>query len=498
MQNINQRMAKGIVWMVAARLLDRSIGLISTLFLARLLVPEDFGLVAMATAIGGILGLFGAFSFDMALIQNANAERRHYDTVWTFNVIFGVFCTFALISVAEIAAIFYKEPRLTNVMYALSIFYFISAFGNIGVVAFRKEMNFKKEFIFIFSSRIATFIVTITAAFFLQSYWALLIGMTSGRTVSFFMSYKMNDYRPKFTLSATRELFNFSKWLLINNLLFFILHDGCTFIIGRMFGANELGIYSVSYEISSMPSTELVAPINRVAFPGFSKMKDVKVISDSYLKLFGLISLVIFPLGIGIASVAKPLVLTVLGSKWTATIPLIQLLALHGAIAATQGNNGMVWMALGRPRITTISAVLFLTVLLPSLYFFLNSAGIIGAGYAYILANISTLPFGLYMSRKLLEFRWSDIFLLVWRPVIGVVFMYVSVEIVDSYIDSALPLSRLIGDAIVGAITYSFFIIFLWILAGRPEGSEQYLLNKLGEKLKTFSNILIRKNIFDK
>src|SRR5665213_554253 len=127
MSSINQRMASGIVWMVAARLMDRSIGMVSTLILARLLVPGDFGLVAMATAIGGLLDLLGAFSFDLALIQNANAERRHYDTVWTFNAIFGVFCGLALVFLAIPAAMFYHEPRLTRVMYVLSISYFISA-----------------------------------------------------------------------------------------------------------------------------------------------------------------------------------------------------------------------------------------------------------------------------------------------------------------------------------------------------------------------------------
>jgi len=98
MSHINERMATGIVWMITARLVDRGIGMVSTLLLARLLAPDDFGLVAMATAIGGLLDVLGAFSFDLALIQKKNAERRHYDTVWTLNVIFGLGCTAALLA----------------------------------------------------------------------------------------------------------------------------------------------------------------------------------------------------------------------------------------------------------------------------------------------------------------------------------------------------------------------------------------------------------------
>jgi len=183
MENINSRVGIGIVWMVGARLFDRCIGIVSTLILARLLVPADFGLVAMATAIVAILDLLGAFSFDMALIQNKDAGRKQYDTVWTFNVIFGVSCGLLLIALAGPAAGFYKEPRLTAVMYVLSLSYFLYAFTNVGLVQFRKELDFNKEFYYIFQRRVVTFLITISAAYLLRSYWALLLGMTAGRIV---------------------------------------------------------------------------------------------------------------------------------------------------------------------------------------------------------------------------------------------------------------------------------------------------------------------------
>lgn len=479
MSTLGGRVTAGIYWMVGARLADRLIGIVSTLILARLLVPGDFGLVAMATAIAGILDLLGAFSFDLALIQNSKAQRRHYDTVWTFNVIFGVVCGFGLIALANLAADFYKEPRLVLVMYVLSISYFINAFTNVGIVAFRKELNFAKEFKFIFARRIATFVVTISCAFFFKSYWALLIGITFGRFVSTVMSYTMNSYRPKFSLVAWAELLKFSKWLLINNFLFFMLHNGCTFVIGRMFGTTALGIYSVSYEISSLPSSELVAPINRVMFPSFSKMNNVEEISRAYVKLFSLITLTILPIGIGIAAVAEPLVLTALGPKWIAAIPLIQLLAIHGAVSATQTNNGVVWLSLGHPRATTSIALYFLLILFPSLYFGLTWFGVVGAGYAYILANILTIPYGMTLSKKLLGFSWAVLFSSVWRPVIGVILMYMAVRGVDSHISSQLPVIRMIVNALAGALVYSAFILVSWFGAGRPNSAESFILNKI-------------------
>lgn len=471
-------MTKGIVWMVAARLMDRSIGIVSTLILARLLVPDDFGLVAMATAIGGLLDLLGAFSFDVALIQNTAAERRHYDTVWTINAIFQIICAGALVALAGPAAAFYAEPRLAGVMYVLAVSYLLGAFGNVGVVAFRKELDFKKEFNFIFARRIVTFAATISCAFLLRSYWALLIGITLGRLVGLIMSYTMNSYRPRFSLAAAKELFHFSKWMLINNGLAFIWRDGCTFVIGRVYGAASLGIYSVSYEISNLPSTELVAPINRVTLPGFAKIGDPAAIGVAYLRLLGIISLVILPVGLGIAAVAEPLVLTALGKNWTAAIQLIAVLGINGAIGATQTNNTSVWLALGLPRRVTLLHTCNLLVLFPALIFFVKFYGLIGVGYAYILAQGINVPLGMSMTKQLLGFRWEEVARVIWRPAAGSIAMYFVVAHFDQRIVEQMPLVRLLLDAAVGAGVYVTVVLILWWISAKPAGAETYCLER--------------------
>jgi PST family polysaccharide transporter len=479
MSNINQRMAKGIFWMVCARLMDRSIGIVSTLILARVLVPADFGLVAMATAIAGILDLLGAFSFDLALIQKAKADNHHYDTVWTFNVLFGIFCAFGLIALAVPAAGFYHEPRLTDVMYVLSISYIISGFANVGVVNFRKEMAFEQEFLFIFLRRVVTFAATMIAAFLFRSYWALVVGTTIGRIVGVILSYWMSAYRPTFTLSAARELFHFSKWLLLNNFLYFLLHDGCTFIIGRVFGVTELGIYTVAYEISNLPTTELVAPINRVTFPGFSKMTTVAEMSVTYLKVMGVITLMIVPVGVGIAAVAEPLVLVALGEKWIGAVTLIQILAVYGGIGATQGNNGTVWMALGRPRDLTVNVAIFLCVLFPCLYFFVHKFGIVGAGFAYLASLLPTVVYGQVRTRRLLHYQWAQLYAVIWRPIVATLLMYFFVRAIDPMLWDLPPIARLLCESALGALLYIATVLLLWTLARRPSGAEMFCLNRI-------------------
>lgn len=478
MPNINQRMATGIVWMVGAKLMDRSIGIVSTLILARLLVPDDFGLVAMATAIGGMLDLLGAFSFDVALIQNTKAERRHYDTVWTFNAIIGMCCAAGLVLLAVPAAGWYREPRLATVMYILSLSYVMNAFTNVGIVNFRKELNFHKEFILIFTRRVVTFIVTMTAAYLLRSYWALLIGMTIGKFVAFTLSYTMNSYRPKFSLAAGKELFDFSKWMLLHNILQFLRHDGCTFIIGRVFGAKGLGIYAVSYEISNLPSTELVAPIARVALPGFAKISDVAIITQSYLRLMGIITLVILPIGIGIAAVASPLVLAALGPNWLAAIPLIAILGINGAIESTQTNNAAVCFALGQPKKVMLVNTTFVLVFFPALYIFMHKYGMIGVGYAYLVAQAVAVPLGMTVIKRFLQFRWMELAAVVWRPIVAGLAMYAVVTEFDTVVVSWFPWLRLLADAGVGAVTYTAIVLLLWAMSGRATGAETFCLTK--------------------
>lgn len=289
----------------------------------------------------------------------------------------------------------------------------------------------------------------------------------------------MSSYRPRLSLAAGRELFGFSKWLFINNLLHFLRNDGCTFIIGRMFGARELGVYRISYELSNLPSTELVAPINRVAFPGYAKMKTPEEVRTSYLNLLGLITLVILPIGVGIAAVAQPMVLTVLGDQWIDATALIAILALSGAINATQTNNTSVYLAMGHPQKITIFQTCYLAILFPTLYFSLKEFGIVGVGYAYLLAQIVDAILQTCLTKSLLHFSWTQIVKVAWRPVAGAGIMYAAVTAVDQQIGHHAAWIRLLLDVLAGMVVYAVSILGLWLVSGRPTGSETTVLGRL-------------------
>jgi len=498
MKNIGTKVAKGALWMVLFKFTERSLGIISTIILARLLVPEDFGLIAMAMSIIAVLELMGAFGFDMALIQNQKAERSHYDTAWTFNVLFAVISSILLVLIAVPTANFYHEPRLELIIYFLALGTFITGFENIGVVAFRKDLEFRKEFKFLVLKKVASFSVTIPLAFIMESYWALVIGILTGKVFSVLISYLMHHYRPKLCLSKAAELFSFSKWLLINNILYFLRLHSADFIVGRLLGAHTLGVYTVAFEISNLPTTELIAPINRAVYPGYAKMaSDLALLRTGFLNTLTIITLFAIPAGIGILATADLVVRVVLGDKWLEAIPVIQILAIYGVATAIQTNTLYIFLATGKPRISTALSALYVLILLPTLYYLCLDYGMVGAAWSYAIVAGIMLPVTLLVTFKYLRIAPMSFFKCIWRIIISAIVMYFSVTQFIAWVGDingiAFEIVVLLTAVAIGALTYTTTLLTLWIVSGRPSGGEESILDKAFPKLPSFLQLQILK-----
>ena len=496
MRSIANRVAKGAMWMVLFKSVERSLGFISTVILARLLVPDDFGLVAMAMSIIAMLELLSAFGFDMALIHNQAAEQRHYNTAWTFEVLIAVLSAVALMILAAPAAWFYDEPRLETVMYILALGTFIQGFENIGVVAFRKELEFNKEFQFLLGKKIASFAVTVPLAFVLQSYWALVAGILVGRFAAVALSYYIHPFRPRFSLSAAHELFHFSKWLLVNNLLSFLRRRSADFIIGKIMGMRVLGLFSISYEIGNLTWTELAAPIHRAVYPGYTKQAtDVLTLTQGVLKVSSMVTLLVLPLGAGMALTAELVVPLVLGAKWLDAVPLIQILALSGSIIAMQTNFTYAFLAIGKPRVVTLLSAIHVAVLLPTVVWSTSRAGAVGAAWAYLVTNVMFLPYNDFMISRMLDISLRRLSGAIWRPILATLTM---AYVVNTYLNQlgevTQPhgqLAQLMIAGFIGILIYSSMLFTLWYLSSKPQGAEQFLLDTFLPRIKATLQILV-------
>ena len=368
---------------------------------------------------------------------------------------------------------------------ALSIL--IGGFENIGTVAFQKNMEFGRDFQFFFLRRLAGFVVTIVLAFSLHSYWAMVIGALVGRIFSVGLSYLLHDFRPQFSLLKVRELWSFSQWILVRNLGGYGTSQLDKFLIGHRTDANIMGAYSLADEISSMPTTEILAPIGRVLFPLFVKLADdAEGLRVAFCKAIGIQTLFALPAGVGLALLAREAVPLLLGDQWLPAIPFVQTLALISVFTALSHASGYVLLALGKVWFQAVLAWVQLTLLACLTLVMFPDVG--AQGIANIRLLTTATGFCLFISVVLYyvkSIHFVNIIAHTWRPLCATGFMASAMAI--------FPRPEILGSLgtfmlliLGGAAVYAISILFLWRLFGCQDGAESYLLDLLKLKVRLF------------
>ena len=489
MRDLGGRVAAGAAWAMAYKLVERGLGLISVLILARLLLPEDFGLVAVATSIVALLDILKLFGFDANLIQLRNPTKDHFDTAWTFAAILGAITGLALAALAPWVGEFYGDARLGPVLWALSLAAVVNGLESNGPVAFRRELQWRQDFLFQSTRKVASVIVTIPLALVLRNYWALVIGIIAGRLAALVMSYLITPHRPRFTVSARAELWTFSKWMLITNLLTFVRQRFGNLVIGKLTSAEAVGFFIVAYDVTKLPTAELAAPINRAAFPGFARIAhDLPRLRSGFLKLLGAVAVVVIPAGAGVSLTAEPLVRVCLGERWMPAVPAFQLLGIYGAISGLLANSQALYFAIGRPRLQALMMTVFIVVLVPAALVLTPMYAHVGAAWAYLLAGIVAVPIGLANLCYCLQLPVSRLIGVLWRPVVATGAMVAAVSALAAVLPAPVRLPEaalvLALEVPTGAMVYTAALAALWLAMGRPDGAESWLLDTLRQKLR--------------
>lgn len=490
--SLTRRIATGAVWMILQRLAVRGIGLISTMILARLLIPADFGIVALATSLSALLDALFEFGFDLALIHKQSTDRAHYDSAWTLSVLRGLATALVLLAIAQPMAALYADPRLADVMMWLAVAALASGFQNVGIVEFRRDLQFDFEFKLLVRAKIVAFLVTIALAWTLRDYRALVAGIIAGKLTSLTLSYLMHPFRPRFSLKAGRDFLHFSKWLCLDNIVTAIKTRSDTFIVGKIAGAESLGVYALAYEISNLTSTELVAPISRVLFPGFAKIAgDKQRLAWGFVESLSVIVFVAAPMAAGIALVSDYVVMIFLGPKWAAAIPLIQILTLYGLLSLTSANGAALYLSLGRPDLIVRRNLPGIAVLLPALALGTWAYGTAGAAWALVLSAVVTCAVNFGLLHRHLQVSIAGLFTGLWRPLVaaggmaGVLTAVKNRWPMQEGLIAILP--QVAALVAVGAMAYVALVLALWVLSGRPQGAETRALGmarELGVRLR--------------
>ncbi len=480
-KSLGTKFIRGTFWTVGMRWLSRFMGIASMAVIARLLTPEDFGVVAVTSTLVGLMESFTDLGVDIALIRHPAPQRKHYDTAWTFNIIVHAFSAVMIALTGFFASNFYSDPHYETVLYVMSAVMVINAFGNVGCIDFRRNLTYHKDFQFNLIIQLLGVLSTLVFAFLLRSYWALVLGMLVRSIAKIPLSYMMHPYRPRLSLAASQEMFNFSLWIMIRSVAMFLTNKADRLILAAYFNSTILGLYAIASDLATMAVFELLNPIGRALFPVLATKKNDPVwLEENIKKIFNITATVAMATGVGLAAIAEPVLTLIYGSKYIEAAPILVLLALLNVLIGFNQPIGQILLLINRAKdfafLCILEGVTTMVVI-----FVLSAKQFDFQVIIYGRLAVTTITFfRLFYLLKITKIIGFRSILVAWqRPVIAGIYMFIVIDYLLNefvYISSVYLVPLLI---LMGALTYSFFLLFIWWVMRKPSGIEREVLQRV-------------------
>jgi O-antigen/teichoic acid export membrane protein len=481
------RTMRGAGWVVAWRMTTRVLGLGSTLVLVRLLAPDSFGLVALGAAFVAALDVLLSIGVEDQLVRAHDPDRAMYDTAFTLNLIRALVVGVGIAAIAIPAGEYFGDVRLGPVLLAIAASSAFSGLTNIGVVDFRRHLQFDKEFHLQMLPRLAGIAATIGGAILLRNHWALVMGIVTNRAGNVIMSYVLSPYRPRLNLSAWRALAGVSvlSWAISATSALRDRMD--SLVIGRNLSPLQVGVFAVGTEVATLPTSELVDPICRACMPGFAtalRGGGMDTVTETYLRIVGLIAMVTLPAGFGISLISGPVVALAFGQNWLDAVPVVAVVGAAWTLTSFGNVSGAMLNARCMLR-TLLGVTMASTVLrLPLLLLLLPLYGLLGAAVAIAIVMAMENMALVVLTLRLLQLRASRLLAAVARPILATAVMVLVTWLSGlGWTGAPETASRaawlMAGGIAAGAVSYTLALVGLWLLAGRPVGPESDVLSVL-------------------
>lgn len=352
--NLRQKTFKGLFWSFLSQGGRQVSQIVITTILARLLSPNDFGILAMVTVFTNFAMIFSEMGVSSALVQKQDTHERHYYSAFWLNILVGIGLMLIFMAASPLIAWFYKKPELKPILCVVAINFLFSSFTIIQQAILTKEMDFKSLAIRDIIAVVLAGTIGIILAYHGFGVWSLVYQLISFTLINALLLWILSPWRPRFefAVSDIKDILHFSANLTGFNVLNYFSRNIDQLLIGKFLGTEALGYYSLAYKIMLYPLQNISWVISKVMFPAFSKIQgDLEKVRINYLKMVKAISLVTFPLMAWLFSVAPELVTVFLGEKWKPIIFLIRIFCFCGIIQSIHTTCGGLLLSQGKPEI---------------------------------------------------------------------------------------------------------------------------------------------------
>ena len=467
--SLRARVSHGLKWSALGKFTGQALSWASTLLVIRLLSPQDYGLIAMAAVFINFCAMINEFGLGTALIQRQHVDNLAQRQVWTIALVANIAFYGLFYYAAAPIATFYEEPRLVPLVRVMALQFLIRAFIVVPHSMMIRRLRFKPIALTDLIGQVGNVVTTLTLAFLSFGYWSLIIGSLVEGLIRAPIYLAVSGFRPIPTrrTRGLKALLGLGSVFSANRLLWFLYSQMDKLILGKLLGAERLGVYSVGANLASIPLEKSGAILNQIALPAYSSLqKDPGGAYDAYVKTIRLILFFLVPICFGIAAIADEAILLILGEKWASAALPLALLSVITPLKLVSVSYSNLLGGLGHPLFVTKNLVYAFLIIVPSLALG-SSWGLVGVCVAWVVAYPVWYVLTHYLVAKRLKWRFAKEFSNIMPPYLLGTAMLVTTDtgLVSLGILHESDLVNLALKVIVGVVTY----MFLWLIFLRSQ-----------------------------
>ncbi len=388
----------------------RPVGMVFTIILARLLTPEDFGLVGLSMVLLGFANVITAMGMSGAIIQTSEDVNKVAHYAFVVNVVASVLINIVVIIFADpFSALLGGGAELAQVIRYRSIYITISGFSTVPGALLKRDLRFKEVGLSQIPAELTSTGGAIILALMGFGVWSLIIGSLLGEVIRVLLLWSYQRpwiwLRPqKWEWDIVRKTMNFGVSTMASASIKNVQDQVDTWYVGRKLGPTPVGLYTKAFNFTTMIAGMLTNSLfGSVLFPSYAMIKDDKPrLTRAYLKSTNMVFLTIVPISVGMAITAPLLVPILLGEQWLPMIPAWQMFSLFGLTRPVSTNSSPIFMAVGQPQRNLSASFVLLVILLPLLYFLVDPYGIVGAAAAVSIAHLIAMIFNIFQVEQIL------------------------------------------------------------------------------------------------